>query len=73
MAAIRNNIISDANARDKYIQGVKLLKNDFLRTGWPNTYDIFVIWHYNAMMTLTPVDEMQLTLVLLSSHGIVGC
>jgi tyrosinase len=54
MAAIRNNIISDANARDKYIQGVKLLKNDFLRTGWPNTYDIFVIWHYNAMMTLTP-------------------
>ena len=54
MRAIRNNIINDANARDKYIQGVKLLKNDFLRTGWPNTYDIFVIWHYNAMITLTP-------------------
>ena len=57
MAAIRNNIMSDANARDKYIQGVKLLKNDFLRTGWPNTYDIFVIWHYNAMMTLTPPNS----------------
>jgi tyrosinase len=54
MTAVRNNIISDANSRNKYIQGVKLLKNDFLRTGWPNTYDIFVIWHYNAMMTLTP-------------------
>src|SRR5919108_5105298 len=54
MTATRNNIINNANSRDKYIRGVKLLKNDFLRPSWPNTYDIFVIWHYNAMMTLTP-------------------
>ena len=57
MAAIRKNINNDTNSRDNYIQGVKLLKNDFLRTGWPNTYDIFVIWHYNAMMTLTPPNS----------------
>jgi tyrosinase len=57
MAVIRHNILRDVNMRDKYIQGVKLLKNDFLRQDWPNTYDIFVIWHYNAMMTLTPPDS----------------
>ena len=57
MAVIRNNILTNASARDKYIQGVKSLKNDFLRQDWPNTYDIFVIWHYNAMMTLTPPNS----------------
>jgi tyrosinase len=57
MAVIRNNILTNAGTRDKYIQGVKSLKNDFLRQDWPNTYDIFVIWHYNAMMTLTPPNS----------------
>jgi tyrosinase len=54
MVATRRNILSDSNARDKYIEGVKLLKQDFLREDWPNTYDIFIIWHYYAMMTETP-------------------
>ena len=54
MALTRRNILTDSNVRDKYIQGVKLLKQDFLRQDWPNTYDIFIIWHYYAMMTLTP-------------------
>jgi tyrosinase len=54
MVVTRRNILSDSNARDKYVEGVKLLKQDFLRQDWPNTYDIFIIWHYYAMMTLTP-------------------
>lgn len=54
MAVVRRNIVTDSASRNSYIQGVKLLKNDFLRSDWPNTYDIFIIWHYNAMMTLTP-------------------
>ena len=29
MAAIRENILISATARDKYIRGVKLLKNEF--------------------------------------------
>jgi tyrosinase len=34
---------------------VKLLKTDLLRPGiWPNTYDIFVYWHHNAMNFYTP-------------------
>jgi tyrosinase len=54
MVVTRRNILSDLNVRDKYIEGVKLLKQDFLRQDWTNTYDIFVIWHYYAMMTPTP-------------------
>lgn len=54
MTVIRNDILTNTNARDQYIRGVKLLKNDFLRNNWPNTYDIFVIWHYYSMMTHTP-------------------
>src|SRR5215216_4843909 len=54
MVVTRRNILNDSNVRDKYIEGVKLLKQDFLRQDWTNTYDIFVIWHYYAMMTATP-------------------
>jgi tyrosinase len=58
MAAIRKNILTDSAVRDKYVQGVLALKNDFLRPGiWPNTYDIFVIWHHQAMMTMTPSTQ----------------
>jgi tyrosinase len=54
MVVTRHNLLNDSNVRDKYIEGVKLLKQDFLRQDWTNTYDIFVIWHYYAMMTPTP-------------------
>lgn len=54
MAVTRKDILTDLTIRDKYIEGVKLLKNDFLRPNWPNTFDIFIIWHFNAMMNLTP-------------------
>jgi tyrosinase len=57
MTVTRRNILSDISARNKYIEGVKLLKNDFLNPDWPNTYDIFIIWHYYAMMTLTPANS----------------
>lgn len=55
MVAIRKNILSDVDSRNKYTSGVKLLKNDFLRPDiWPNTYDIFVYWHHRAMTFYTP-------------------
>lgn len=57
MAVVRSNILTDSGIRDKYVQGVKLLKNDFLNPQWPNTYDIFVMWHYHSMMTLTPPNS----------------
>ena len=65
MAATRRNILLNADARTKYRQGVLLLKQepsgrttaDF-GIGGPgtsvSTYDLFVIWHYLTMMTLTP-------------------
>ena len=43
MTVTRHNILNNSMVRDQYIEGVKLLKNDFLRNDWPNTYDIFVI------------------------------
>lgn len=54
MTVTRYNILNNTIVRDQYIEGVKLLKNDFLRNDWPNTYDIFVIWHFYSMMTHTP-------------------
>ncbi len=68
MAVVRRNIVTNAAARDKYIQGVKLLKKEASgRTtaefGIPgaarsvSTYDLFVIWHVNAMMQETPAGN----------------
>lgn len=59
MAVIRCDILSDAAARDAYVRGVKLLKQEVLQPGGPSTYDVFVIWHHRAMMTLTPADNAQ--------------
>lgn len=66
--AIRENILTSVTARDKYIQGVKLLKNEFpgpttsdLGIGGTSrpvsTYDLFVIWHHVAMTTFTPPTQ----------------
>src|SRR3954447_11519045 len=68
MAAIRENILASAAARDKYIRGVKLLKNEFpgpttssLGIAGPSqpvsTYDLFVVWHHVAMTTFTPPTQ----------------
>jgi tyrosinase len=66
--AIRENILTSATARDKYIQGVKLLKNEFpgpttadlgiTGTSRPvSTYDLLVVWHHVAMTTFTPPNQ----------------
>lgn len=65
MAVIRKNILSDNDVRDKFIQGVKLLKQENsgrttadLGISGPvqpvSTYDLFTVWHHVTMMRLTP-------------------
>ena len=68
MAITRRNIVQDANARDRYIRGVLQLKNEFTgpttaSLGIPgpsqkvSTWDLFVVWHHIAMMTMTPTTQ----------------
>jgi len=68
VAAVRRNILINANARQKYIQGVKLLKAEGSGTttnslGIPgpgkelSTYDLFVVMHHWAMMQFTPATQ----------------
>jgi tyrosinase len=65
---VRSNILTNTTARDQYIQGVKLLKNEFpgpttTSLGIPgpsrpvSTYDLFIIWHHVAMYTFTPPSQ----------------
>ena len=66
--AIRRNIATNAAARQKYVQGVTLLKAEASGTttgslGIPgpaktlSTYDLFVVMHHWAMMELTPPTQ----------------
>ena len=68
MAVVRKNILSDTAVRDSFIRGVKLLKQE--STGRTTTdyniagpvqpvctYDLFIIWHYRAMMQMTPAGN----------------
>jgi len=68
MAVVRRNILSNSTVRQKYIQGVKLLKQEFpgpttsdFGIAGParqvSTYDLFVIWHHIAMFTFTPPSQ----------------
>jgi tyrosinase len=68
MSVTRPNILSNASSLQKYCDGVNKLKNEFtgpttqdLGIDGParpvSTYDLFVVWHVNAMMTLTPVKN----------------
>ena len=65
MAVIRRNILNDVAARDKLIQGIRLLKQENSNVTTTNqgiagpaqpvsTYDLFVIWHHTTMMRMTP-------------------
>ncbi|MDP8931971.1 MAG: tyrosinase family protein [Actinomycetota bacterium] len=65
---VRRNVESDSAARDHYIRGVKLLKQEFLGPttedlGIPgpseavNTYDLFVAWHHIGMGVFTPPSQ----------------
>lgn len=68
MAAVRRNILTDERARDQYIQGARLLKQEFLGSTTQDlgiigpeapvsTYDLFVAWHHIAMFTFTPPSQ----------------
>jgi tyrosinase len=68
MAVTRHNILNNAAARDSYVKGVMLLKNEFpgpttASLGIPgrsqpvSTWDLFVVWHHTAMMTMTPSTQ----------------
>ncbi|HMI53389.1 MAG TPA: tyrosinase family protein [Candidatus Saccharimonadales bacterium] len=67
MSITRVNILKNATAMGKFCAGIKQLKNEFtgptttdLGIDGPSrpvsTYDLFVVWHVNAMMTTTPVS-----------------
>lgn len=68
MAVVRRNISTSPESRDKFIKGVKSLKNEASgrmtdEFGIPgaarsvSTYDLFVIWHVTAMMIQTPLGH----------------
>lgn len=68
MSIARPNILSDATALADYCDGVNKLKTEFtgpttddLGIGGAvakvSTYDLFVVWHVNAMMTMTPTHN----------------
>src|ERR1700712_1591562 len=70
MAVTRQNILTSSIAMQQYCDGVRKLKNEFTRPttqtlGIPgpvqkvSTYDLFVVWHVNAMMTPTPPGQTQ--------------
>ncbi len=66
MAVVRHNILKDATSIQEFADGVNLLKQDFssgvttAALGFPgaampvSTYDMFVLWHFVDMTTLTP-------------------
>ena len=68
MAAVRRNILTDENSRKQFIDGVKLLKAEFLGFSTADlgiagaqqqvsTYDLFVAWHHIAMSIFTPATQ----------------
>jgi tyrosinase len=65
---VRANILTNSAARDAYVRGAHLLKQEFLGpttsdfgvagTATPvSTWDLVVIWHHTAMMTFTPPTQ----------------
>ncbi|MFJ6385787.1 tyrosinase family protein [Kitasatospora sp. NPDC092039] len=67
MPVVRRNILKDAAARDGYLRGIGLLKQEDSRfttqqLGIPGpvvpvrTYDLFVVWHGRTMATAIPPD-----------------
>lgn len=66
--AVRRNIVSNASARQQYVQGVTLLKAEASGTttsslGIPgpgknlSSYDLFIVLHHWAMMEFTPQTQ----------------
>lgn len=52
----RKNILNDLQSRQDYIEGVLALKQEVPPGRQISTYDRIVLWHYRAMMTMTPED-----------------
>src|SRR5260370_40378866 len=70
MSVTRPNILKNASGLKSYCDGVNKLKNEFtgpttqdLNIDGPvqpvSTYELFVVWHVNAMMTPTPAQGNQ--------------
>ena len=68
MSITRANILKNATALADYCDGVKKLKNEFTGPTTKDlgisgavenvsTYDLFVVWHVNGMMTMTPAQN----------------
>lgn len=58
MAVTRTNILRDSVARDKFIKAVLLLKREIANPRQQtSTWDSFVIWHNQTMMTFTPPTQ----------------
>lgn len=68
MVATRRDVLRDAAARDAFIRGVRLLKQELPAVTTADlgiagdalplsTYDLFVAWHYFAMYTFTPASQ----------------
>lgn len=60
-AMIRRNFLADPAAAAAFIDGVKRLK-DPAQSAWPgqdglSIYDVFVFWHHQTMMLMTPPDQ----------------
>lgn len=58
---IRRNFLTDSDAAQKFIEGVRRLK-DPARFPWPgrtdlSMYDVFVFWHHQSMMVMTPPGQ----------------
>ncbi|MEO8992799.1 MAG: tyrosinase family protein [Nitrosospira sp.] len=58
---IRRNFLADTGAAQKYIDGVRKLK-DPAQFPWPgrdglSIYDSFVFWHHQSMMLMTPPSQ----------------
>lgn len=70
MPVTRANILSNTATLQQYCDGVKKLKNEFIGpttdsldipgpSAQVSTYDLFVIWHVVAMMTMTPANQSE--------------
>lgn len=51
---IRRNILTDDTAREEFIRGVHLLKQQPWTNDGLGIFDFFVFWHHRAMMLATP-------------------
>jgi tyrosinase len=57
MAVVRRNILLEPGARDGFIRGVNLLKQEMQGNSGLSSYDSFVVWHHQTMMRLTPANN----------------